>query len=115
MGKDKLALDSSAAGGGSAHSHPADLSSTILQTALSEIVAKVSELTSIQNDSLAPSTPDVAALTTYLASPENGAIQLPHPDSKDWTHPLNEYFISSSPIRQSTRAALTSTPASPTA
>lgn len=96
MGKDKLAFDRTAAGGGSAHSQPADLTSPIMQTALSKIASKVSEFTSIQNDPRAPSSPDTAALTAYLASPENGAIQLPDPSSKDWSHSLNEYFISSS-------------------
>ena len=94
MGRSKeIAFSNSAAGGGSPHAAPADLSSPVLQNAISTIDRSV--FSSTQQDlgsSVGPSS--LEELTAYLADPQNAAIARIAP--KDWSHPLNEYFISSS-------------------
>jgi hypothetical protein len=66
--------DDHRAGGGSAHSTPADLSSPILQQAIKQ-----------HNGD-----------TILLSSPAESLIALPTPEQKDWSQPLSSYFISSS-------------------
>ncbi|TGZ80015.1 PLC-like phosphodiesterase [Ascodesmis nigricans] len=84
------------AGGGSTHSTPADLSSPILQKAIASIHASLSghSFRILQSDPLAPENPTLADLTAYLSSPLNSLQSVPK--NKDWSRPLNEYFISSS-------------------
>jgi hypothetical protein len=98
MGKD-VARDSSAAGGGVAHSTPADLSSPILQKELAKLHSQLSrtDLKTLQGDASAPATGcSLESFTTYLADPKNPILAHPDPAKKDWSHPFNEYFISSS-------------------
>lgn len=95
MGKDvSPSLDT--AGGGSAHSTPADLSSPVFKTAIEKISRAISgsDFASLQSDPSAPACPSADALTRYLADPTHSVIALPR--EKDWSYPLNAYFISSS-------------------
>lgn len=75
------------AGGGAAHDTPADLTSSVLQKAIMGVFKSGD-----------PSIPcnSVEELTAYLADPKNSVVALPDPAKKNWTRPLNEYFISSS-------------------
>jgi len=93
MGRD-VAPTRDAAGGGSAHSTKADLSSVILQKCLASIHDKLcsSDLASLQ---LRPDC-SLYEFSEYLAHPANSIVALPDPAKKDWSHPFNEYFISSS-------------------
>lgn len=94
MGKDDVK-----AGGGSVHSTPADLSSLILQGSLQKLVSQLSStgLAALQNDPSAPSAGfSLADFTAYLSDPRNSIVALPDLSKKDWAHPFNEYFISSS-------------------
>lgn len=95
MGKEASA-SSNTAGGGSAHSTTADLSSEVLQKAIRAIHSSIqgADFRKIQNDPNAPSSPSLEELAAYLAAPTNALQALPK--NKDWSRPLNEYFISSS-------------------
>lgn len=99
MGKD-VARDSSAAGGGVAHSTPANLSSPVLQKALEKLAKELSSggLQKLQGDDPAAPGPGftLESLSAYLADPKNSIVGLEDPAQKDWSHPFNEYFISSS-------------------
>ncbi|KAI5857544.1 PLC-like phosphodiesterase [Tricharina praecox] len=93
MGRD-VAPTTDAAGGGSAPATKADLSSPLLQKCISKIHDKLSssELARLQ---LRPDC-SLYEFSEYLAHPENSILALPDPAKKDWSHPFNEYFISSS-------------------
>jgi hypothetical protein len=71
----------------------------VLRKALSKIHSNLSsvDLKQLENDPSAPNAGcSLDEFITYLSHPAHSAIALPEPSKKDWTRPLNEYFVSSS-------------------
>lgn len=92
---------SDAAGGGSATAsvslQTADVSASVLQEALQRIHSLTNQsLREVQRDTHAPgSGHSFKEFAAYIAAANNSLVARPEPN-KDWTRPLNEYFISSS-------------------
>jgi hypothetical protein len=96
MGKD-IAKSKHAAGGGNAHSFPADMDSDILKKAIEKIyvAARSGGDGGGLHEGLGQGS-SVESFTRFLADPKNSILALPDLSKKDWSRPLNEYFISSS-------------------